>query len=144
MNNCLLDLKSLNNINPSRCELERLVEESVAMAQVYAPDAQITYDAQGEIYIDENKLCACLVNIIKNAIEAQADKVEIFARPDKISITNNGSKIENPEEIFNEGFTTKPTGSGLGLYICARNLEMQEAKLRLADSGGFEIILPNQ
>jgi signal transduction histidine kinase len=137
-----LDLKSLNNINPSRCELERLVRESVDMAQAYAPEAKITFDAQGEVYTDENKLCACIVNIIKNAFEADATQVDIVARPDKITISNNGKQISNPEKIFMEGFTTKPTGSGLGLYICAKNLEAQGAQLRLAGSTAFEIRLP--
>jgi signal transduction histidine kinase len=136
MNNAILDLKSLNNLNPARCDLGQLIEDSVNMARVYSPNAKITYDAQGEIYIDENKFNACIVNIIKNALEAGADKIEITARPDKVVISNNGAPIskEKQAEIFAEGFTTKSTGTGLGLHICKRNLEAQNAELHLAKS----------
>ena len=58
-----------------------------------------------------------------------------------------GSWQEKQQEIFDEGFTTKQTGSGLGLHICKANLEKQNAKLQLnksdLESTEFEIILPS-
>ena len=95
-----------------------------------------------------------MVNIIKNATEAIEIKGEInviaevkgSAAPLKIS--NNGKMIspEKQKEIFKEGFTTKNTGSGLGLHICKSNLEAQNAVLKLNKSTGklteFEIIFP--
>ena len=65
-----------------------------------------------------------------------------------IKISNNGEAIskEKQKAIFEEGFTTKPTGSGLGLHICANNLKVQNAILQLAESTPektvFKIVLP--
>ena len=74
MSNNLLDLKSLNNFSPKICSIKKILEEGIKLSQVYIceKDIKITSDLQTDanVYIDENKFLACIVNIIKNAIEA--------------------------------------------------------------------------
>lgn len=158
MNNNLLDLKSLNNFSPKICSIKKILEEGIKLSQVYIceKDIKITSDLQTDanVYIDENKFLACIVNIIKNAIEAisKEGKIRISLQladgKAHIKISNNGEAIseEKQKVIFEEGFTTKPTGSGLGLHICANNLKVQNAILQLAESTPektvFEIVLP--
>ncbi len=158
MNNNLLDLKSLNNFSPKICSIKKILEEGIKLSQVYIceKDIKITSDLQTDanVYIDENKFLACIVNIIKNAIEAISKEGEIRISLQladgkaHIKISNNGEAIskEKQKVIFEEGFTTKPTGSGLGLHICANNLKVQNAILQLAESTPektvFEIVLP--
>ncbi len=158
MNNNLLDLKSLNNFSPKICSIKKILEEGIKLSQVYIceKDIKITSDLQTDanVYIDENKFLACIVNIIKNAIEAISNNGEINVSlqltDDKahIKISNNGEAIseEKQKAIFEEGFTTKQTGSGLGLHICANNLKTQNAILKLIESTEektvFEIVLP--
>lgn len=158
MNNNLLDLKSLNNFSPKICSIKKILEEGIKLSQVYIceKDIKITSDLQTDanVYIDENKFLACIVNIIKNAIEAisKEGKIRISLQladgKAHIKISNNGEAIskEKQKAIFEEGFTTKPTGSGLGLHICANNLKAQNAILQLAESTPektvFEIVLP--
>ncbi len=158
MNNNLLDLKSLNNFSPKICSIKKILEEGIKLSQVYIceKNIKIASDLQTDanVYIDENKFLACIVNIIKNAIEAISNDGEIHVSlqltDDKanIKISNNGEAIskEKQKAIFEEGFTTKPTGSGLGLHICANNLKAQNAILQLAESTPektvFEIVLP--
>ena len=158
MNNNLLDLKSLNNFSPKICSIKKILEEGIKLSQVYIceKDIKITSDLQTDanVYIDENKFLACIVNIIKNAIEAISNDGEIHVSLQladnnaHIKISNNGEAIseEKQKAIFEEGFTTKPTGSGLGLHICANNLKAQNAVLKLIESTEqktvFEIILP--
>lgn len=158
MNNNLLDLKSLNNFCPKICSIKKILEEGIKLSQVYIceKDIKITSDLQTDanVYIDENKFLACIVNIIKNAIEAisKEGKIRISLQltdgKAHIKISNNGEAIseEKQKVIFEEGFTTKPTGSGLGLHICANNLKVQNAILQLAESTPektvFEIVLP--
>lgn len=158
ISNSLLDLKSLNNLSLSRLNLKKLLECAIEMSSAYFADKNISIiaDLTDEVYVnaDENKFLACIVNIIKNAIEAidNNGQIEINSFVKKceahIIIRNNGRAIspEKREQIFNEGFTTKATGSGLGLHICKNNLALQKAELRLnksdEESTEFEIILP--
>ena len=51
-----------------------------------------------------------------------------------IMISNNAPGIAEPERIFHEGFTTKATGSGLGLWICKKSIEEQLGELELSRS----------
>lgn len=158
MNNSLLDLKSLSNLSPKKCNIKYILEEGIRLANVYVHDKDIKINSDikkiTNVYIDENKFLACIVNIIKNAIEAIEQKgeinitLEIKNNNAHITISNNGAPISKEKQslIFEEGFTTKSTGSGLGLHICVDNLKAQNAILRLnkstAEITEFEIILP--
>lgn len=158
INNSLIDLKSLNNLQQSSCDIAHLIEESVDLSQVYIQDKQINMitniRGNGRIFVDENKFLACMINLVKNAIEAIETTGEIIISSEivgknvLIKISNNGKPITPTaqKDLFNEGYTTKRTGSGLGLYICKNNLERQNAKLTLTHSSPkkteFEIKIP--
>lgn len=158
VNNSLIDLKSLDNIKQTVCNTNNLIEQSIKMGRVYIHDKQITISSNlksdAEIYVDENKFLACMINLIKNAIEAIDTKGEIIVTSDiekefaVIRISNNGKPISKTaqKDLFNEGYTTKKTGSGLGLYICQNNLKLQNAELSLVQSTTkkteFEIKIP--
>lgn len=158
MSNSLLDLKSLDNFNLKKVNIKKVLEEGIKLATAYISDKKIkitsNINIDAEVFIDENKFLACIVNIIKNAIEAIKKEgkinvsLEIEGNYIHIKISNDGEPIsqEKQKSIFEEGFTTKPTGSGLGLHICANNLKAQNATLKLTKSTTkiteFEIILP--
>lgn len=78
-------------------------------------------------YTDANLLGQVILNILKNAIEANPGKVEteVSIKDDEsveISISNDGAPI--PEnilpQIFTPFFTTKQEGSGIGLSLSRR------------------------
>ena len=158
MSNSLLDLKSLYNFNLKKVNIKKVLEEGIKLATAYISDKKIkitsNINIDAEVFIDENKFLACIVNIIKNAIEAikKEGKINVSLEIEgdyiHIKISNDGEPIsqEKQKSIFEEGFTTKPTGSGLGLHICANNLKAQNATLKLTKSTTeiteFEIILP--
>ena len=158
INNSLIDLKTLDNIKQSICYVNDLIDESINLGKVYIQDRQIQINSNlkenAQIYVDENKFLGCLINLIKNAIEAIDTKgeitisTEITSKKCIIKISNNGKPISPSaqKELFNEGFTTKKTGSGLGLYICKNNLEQQDATLSMIKSTQqkteFEIQVP--
>ena len=128
------------------------------MSKVYVQDKHVTFKLNANDVciadIDENKFLACVVNLIKNAIESieETGVIEITLIKEsnlaRITVLNNGAQIppEKQEEIFQDGFTTKNTGSGLGLYICKNNLASQNAELSLLksdeESTVFEIKIP--
>ncbi|MBP7211438.1 HAMP domain-containing histidine kinase [bacterium] len=156
--NCLMDLKTLNNTELSNYDLKDMVETAISLSEVYSEEKEITINseiAEGiTILADENKFLSIIVNMIKNAVESIEEKgeIDIIADSSKdvisLKISNNGKEMEKEvqEHIFDEGFTTKKTGSGLGLYICKKTLEEQFAQLQLNHSDEktteFEILFP--
>jgi len=153
--NLLLDLKSFTPIDLKERDLESLLMDGLDLAQIYAVGKDIKFETKIEsgikVLVDEDKFLSVLINLIKNAVESIEKKGEIVvvAKNENenviITITNNGDSIakENQERIFEEGFTTKDIGSGLGLVICKKTLEEQFGQLKLKksdkDSTEFEI-----
>lgn len=158
ISNNLIDLKAIDNYSPEKYDLRSLLKNGADLSMVYIQDKDIeislSVKKSVDVYVDENKFLACVVNIIKNAVESIDEKglIEIFAdvQSDIISIKfkNDGKPIpeEAQKHLFDEGYTTKNTGSGLGLPICAGNLALMGGKLNLLESNNkdtiFEIILP--
>jgi len=156
--NSLLDLKALNNYDMKCCDLDNLLEQGVELSKVYISDKTIDILLESNlkvcISVDENKFLACILNLIKNAIEAIELKgfVKISTCLDGdfvcIKFANNGEKIPDAflDKIFTIGETSKCYGSGLGLYICKSNLQSMGADLALVSSNDditiFEIRYP--
>lgn len=82
------------------------------------------------IEIDREQIKQVFLNVLLNAIEATSENgsitasTRIYLRPSgetyvQVEIADSGCGIprEHLEDIFNPFFTTKPTGSGLGLSI---------------------------
>ena len=116
------------------------------MSKAYIIDKEIIFDVfiknTTNILVDENRFLAVLVNIIKNGIEAIEirGKIEILAEVKNgigiIKISNDGKPIpkEKQNDIFTQGYTTKNNGCGLGLAICKKYLQDQNAELELTKS----------
>ncbi len=154
----LLELKSLNTNTPKIIDFQKTITTATELGKAYIIEKDIEFEVfiknTAMICIDENKFLACLVNIIKNGIEAIEikGKIEILAEVRDnfgiIKISNNGKPIpkEKQEEIFNCGYTSKKTGCGLGLAICKNYFESQGASLNLSKSTKtqtqFEIRIP--
>ncbi len=154
----LLDLKSLNLEKSQIFDFKNTITKSIELSKAYIIDKDIEFDTfiknTSNILIDENRFVACLVNIIKNGIEAIEikGKIEIYAEIKDdfgiIKISNNGKPIpkEKQNDIFSYGYTTKKNGCGLGLAICKKYLESQNATIKLTKSNKtqtqFEIKIP--
>lgn len=94
------------------------------------------------VYADETLVSQVVVNLLKNAREAVGTRsdarIEITARIDdgqniRIDITDNGGAIpaEVTENIFTPFFTTKTDGSGIGLSVSRRIMQLHKGSLRL-------------
>ena len=154
----ILDLKSLNAATPHIIDFKSIVENGAELAKAYITDKDINFEVfvknTSNIYIDENRLLACIVNIIKNGIESIEIKgnIEILAEVKNntaiLKISNDGKPIPKDKQkyIFNQGYTTKKNGCGLGLAICKQYLESQGATLELIKSAKsqttFEFKIP--
>lgn len=158
INTNLLDLKSINQNNSKVLDFKSIVEKGASMSKAYVTEKDIGFEIflknTANIYADENRLLSCIVNIVKNGIEAITAKgeIKIYGEVKEnnaiLKISNNGKPIpyNKQKEIFTQGYTTKKSGNGLGLSICKNYLESQNASLRLVRSTKnetqFEIVIP--
>ena len=89
------------------------------------------------VYADPNMLRQILINLVKNAIEAGARRIGIrnHGPAPLILVSNDGQPIpaEARQSIFVPFFTTKRTGSGIGLSLSRRMMIQQGGSLSLLD-----------
>ena len=108
-------------------------------------------NSEREIYADENLISLVLINLIKNAVEANEKnpecKIEISAGYDtnekpEICVSDNGPGIsrENIEEIFIPFFTTRDKGSGIGLSISKQIMGVHGGTLKVRSVPNKETI----
>jgi signal transduction histidine kinase len=152
-NNSLISLKTKENSKLKPINLNELITTAVELSQVYLGSKNIEFQIENnentEVIADFEKTLAVIINIVKNASEAFETNIEdnilkndkyikIKTEKDanfiKIYISNNAPGISEPEKIFNEGFTTKNSGSGLGLWICKKMMKEQNGELELSRS----------
>ena len=90
-------------------------------------------------YLKLNNICL-LKNLIINSIDAISEKdgvINIDLHEDikniKITIEDNGigMPVDEPSLIFNEEFSTKASGTGLGLFIVKRIAELHHGTIEI-------------
>ena len=93
------------------------------------------------LYADEGQITQIFINLIRNAIQAEAKNIVISAEitPSEqtvINITNDGHLIskESQEEIFVPFFTIKQEGTGIGLSLSRQIMRMHNGSLVLTRS----------
>lgn len=86
------------------------------------------------VLTDEQMLTQVVLNLVKNAVEAEADTI-CFQWTDSLLVSNDGKNIpaEVGRNIFVPFFTTKPQGSGIGLPLSRQLMIYQGGDLTLLD-----------
>ena len=93
---------------------------------------------QMRVLADSGLMRQVLVNIVKNAVEAGARNVDLRIDADgkmaQMLVSNDATPIppEVAREIFVPFFTTKASGSGIGLPLARQMMLAQEGSLSLA------------
>lgn len=110
------------------------------MSAMYA-DLRFSCDIEDDVTIraDENMLRQVMANLTKNAVEAGAHRMDIRLRQQDdhtdILVSNDGCpmKPEVAREVFVPFFTTKKSGSGIGLPLSRQMMMAQDGDLSLAE-----------
>jgi PAS domain S-box-containing protein len=149
----------LGAIRPARLEarlenINALVQESVAFLQPEIENRNILVEQELRkdlplVEVDRNQLKQAFYNVIKNSFQAmrtggllriRTDTAESFVT---ISFADTGGGIspENMSKIFEPYFTTKASGSGLGLLIVRRIVREHGGEIDLASEEGRGLTL---
>lgn len=127
--------------------VKALIEKVSQLLKQELKKTNIRFAAQYEseyltVQADEEMIEQVLINLIKNAIEANAHsenaKIEVNGTYTEnaviITVTDNGPGIipEAIDRIFVPFFTTKKTGSGIGLALSRQIMQMHNGSLTVA------------
>ncbi|MDR0376838.1 MAG: PAS domain-containing protein [Spirochaetaceae bacterium] len=147
------------NMDLREGNINTLIEELVAFVKYELDEAGITGvleldEKLPSVEIDERFMKQALLNLIMNAIAAMPEGGTLTARTSgtdaeiQISICDTGMGIpdENLSKIFDPYFTTKDTGSGLGLTLVFKIIKEHRGevsvKSRRNEGTCFIITLP--
>ncbi len=143
----LKEIKGLSDGSICACEdIASIIEKAIQMIQEFAiPSGNkivFTNNAlQDTTTVDSNKFLTIIINILKNAVEStKNDEISVTLNIEdgytKVRVRNHGEKIE-PEaqaKIFDEGFSTKENGWGVGLATSRRYIRNQGGEIELTNS----------
>ena len=162
INRILTDLLETARPHPPQVCLSNLnttVEHAVMLArqQVLSKPIKIELEKApdlAEVEHDSDQIHQVLLNLLLNAVQA-LDKegtvrVEIGSRDDCASVvvsdTGRGIQPQHLPNIFRPFYTTKGSGTGLGLSLARRIVEEHHGRIEVSSVVGkgsrFEVVLP--
>ena len=154
-----LDFTRPVDLKFSNVPLRELMEEIAQLARPQAEASNIQVEVRleedgVEVRADRDLLKQAILNVVVNAIEAMpgggALRLEALAGEDtaelRVSDTGVGISPELREKIFRLYFTTKKEGSGIGLAMTFRIVQLQDGTIDFTSEPGkgttFVIRLP--
>jgi len=149
----------LKAIRPSRPQLRpenvnTIVEEAVRFFAPELQDREIVVEQELRsdlplLQLDRDQMKQAFYNVIKNSVEAMHRHGTLRIRTDltdthvivRFVDTGGGMSAENLSRVFEPYFTTKPSGSGLGLLIVRRIVREHGGELSIESSQGRGLTL---
>ena len=149
----------LKAIRPSRPQLRpenvnTIVEEAVRFFTPELQDREIAVEQELRsdlplLQLDRDQMKQAFYNVIKNSIEAMHRHGTLRIRTDladthvtvRFEDSGGGMSAENLSHVFEPYFTTKPSGSGLGLLIVRRIVREHGGELSIESSQGKGLTL---
>ena len=140
-------------------DLEKVITE-ISRFSISGSNIEVKFEFNHKFSLeaDPAQISQVIQNIVINATQAMKDGGSINIITDdttiggkdfiEISISDTGPGVpeENIIKIFDPYFTTKTTGTGLGLSVCHSIIKRHEGKItvssKLGEGTKFEILLP--
>ncbi len=144
-----LNLSKLDELKAEPFRLDELVSESVSHLRTLYPRINFVLNAcaeTAEVVADRQKIKQAIDNVLTNALEALTGRdgeigVALAQEEEwvEVRIHDNGEGIsqEELERIASEEFSTKDLGTGLGLVIARRFLELHLGGLEIESRPGI-------
>lgn len=133
-------------LNMSYCSLSELCNEILGLYSINIQKENIEIETHlpniPKIFIDREKIKRVIINILVNAIHASKESKKIIISSGllkgsqfiKIRDFGNGISEENIGSIFEPFFTTKTKGSGLGLAVSKKIIELHNGKIEVKNT----------
>ncbi|PYJ47957.1 MAG: PAS domain-containing sensor histidine kinase [Verrucomicrobia bacterium] len=149
----------LRAIRPTRPQLRPeninvVVQEAVRFfaSQIEERDIVVEQELRSDlplIQVDRDQMKQAFYNVIKNSLEAMKRRGILRIRTDmddshvfiKFVDTGGGMSAENLSRVFEPYFTTKPSGTGLGLLIVRRIVREHGGELSIESKEGKGLTL---
>jgi nitrogen fixation/metabolism regulation signal transduction histidine kinase len=130
---------NIGNVNVEKFDLHEVLR---SLKELYQPDDNVEFvwnpvRQQVVIEADKTQMNRLFTNLFTNAIEACDGKCqlevqeELFNGSIRVNIKDNGEGIapEMQSRIFIPNFTTKSSGTGLGLAMCKSIIEQAKGRI---------------
>ena len=133
-------------------ELQELMDSVIGLNSEFIAScgAECTYRPEEPdlmIYADEGQISQILINLVKNALQAGAKRIDITARMGRdddvvVQVANDGEPIpaSAQEQIFIPFYTTKKEGSGIGLSISRQIMRNHNGSIELLRSDAAQTV----
>lgn len=142
---------------PDRVTPKMLMQSLQAAALTHVQDLPIRWQCDshaGELLCNRDTLVGAILNLIENAVQASAGdvrlKVHLYTRGNnlRLCVSDSGSGIDTKvlARLGEPFFTTKATGTGLGLTVVKAVARAHQGELQLRSRPGrgtcAQVILP--
>ena len=148
----LEDLKTMtkpSEFHPLPTSLNDVVTQSLELVDLNANiSLVIKFSDLPEVSIDPFRIRRVIDNLVKNAIEAMpmggtlTIKTNLVGEFAEVCVADTGVGLSENEKInlFKPFYTTKKSGTGLGLIICKQAVAMHRGEILIESKQGFGTI----
>lgn len=134
-------------LNKTSESLKQLILNTSEIISHDLNSKSISIQIDGEdfyVNIDKDKMLQVFLNLFLNAVEASPEGevvyVKFYPKTKSLKIENKVlNKQFDVEKIFNPFYTTKSRGSGLGLAVSKKIIELHEGKIGISHKDPFEV-----
>jgi len=153
------DFASVAKLNLARVDLKELINKLVKFADPQARNLNILLETDlpdvevRNLLLDSVRIEQVLLNLLLNAFAAMPDggtvtlRLQEMAYSVAIAVADSGCGIPDDfrDKVFDPYFTTRPTGTGMGLALCEKIVRQHDGTIEFTSSANgttFVVTLP--